>query len=259
MSATASVQTINLVREPINDDYEWIQYNNELRVIRSVHDDMYQIQSIIEACHSTKQARHWFNNASTKELLRSFDRHHASGRILPVTKPYDYRNNMSNGLRGYYIHRLLVNSVAMWASPTYSVKVLLMLDEIATQERHEMQQVINEQQPRMVPTGTERDYTYLIWIEDHPHDNNMSILHLVRCNNKNAKRVANQHKGQIWFCLPNLPIVMTVNHQIKALLRNEFTNPLECYTYYNNVYIYKSLLQQARNVICNYFVEYGHM
>ena len=33
---------------------------------------MYQMQSIISACDSNKQARHWFDNDSTKELLREF-------------------------------------------------------------------------------------------------------------------------------------------------------------------------------------------
>ena len=31
--------------------------------------------------------------------------------------PYENREKLPNGLRGYYVHRLLVNAVAMWASP----------------------------------------------------------------------------------------------------------------------------------------------
>ena len=29
--------------------------------------------------------------------------------------PYENRKNLAPGLKGYYVHRLLVNAVAMWA------------------------------------------------------------------------------------------------------------------------------------------------
>ena len=31
--------------------------------------------------------------------------------------PYENRKNLAPGLKGYYVHRLLVNAVAMWTSP----------------------------------------------------------------------------------------------------------------------------------------------
>ncbi|KAI5522643.1 KilA, N-terminal/APSES-type HTH, DNA-binding family [Trichomonas vaginalis G3] len=113
---------------------------------------MYQMQSILNALRSTKQARHWFENQQTKELLSeiSLDRffsvlpktHENSEEqrvgkktVLPKThenseeqrvgkkpqspKLYENRKNLPNGLRGYYVHRLLVNAVAMWASPLH--------------------------------------------------------------------------------------------------------------------------------------------
>ena len=62
--------------ETINDDYEWIQYNDKLRIIHSIKDDMYQMQSILTACNSKKLPKHWFENQSTKELLE-----HISGSV----------------------------------------------------------------------------------------------------------------------------------------------------------------------------------
>ncbi|EAX85124.1 hypothetical protein TVAG_188460 [Trichomonas vaginalis G3] len=34
-------------------------------------------------------------------------------------KTHENRENLPNGLRGWYVHRLLVNAVAMWASPLH--------------------------------------------------------------------------------------------------------------------------------------------
>ena len=50
--------TTAIVHEAINEEYEYIQYNKQLRLIRSVKDDMYQMQSIMNALRSTKQAYH---------------------------------------------------------------------------------------------------------------------------------------------------------------------------------------------------------
>lgn len=33
--------------EEINEDFEWLQYNDQLKLIRSKKDNMYQVQSIL--------------------------------------------------------------------------------------------------------------------------------------------------------------------------------------------------------------------
>ncbi|KAI5544776.1 KilA, N-terminal/APSES-type HTH, DNA-binding family, partial [Trichomonas vaginalis G3] len=71
MSTSENTTTV-IVHEAINEEYEYIQYNKQLRLIRSVKDDMYQMQSIMNALRSTKQAYHWFENQQTKELLEEF-------------------------------------------------------------------------------------------------------------------------------------------------------------------------------------------
>ena len=78
MNSTGTNTSMLAVVESINDDYEYIQYNEKLRLIHSIKDDMYQAQSILAACNSKKQLRHWFDNKSTQEFLES-----ATGRILP--------------------------------------------------------------------------------------------------------------------------------------------------------------------------------
>ena len=40
---TNAATNTNATTEPINDDYEYIQYNERLRIIHSKQDDMYQI------------------------------------------------------------------------------------------------------------------------------------------------------------------------------------------------------------------------
>ena len=113
---------MNTIVTPINAEYEFIQYNEQLRIIHCITDDTYQMQSIINSCHSNKLCADWFRNQSTKELLNEME-----GMGIPIPSK---RMNLSPGLQGYYVHRLLVNSVAMWASPRYSIYIFKLLDDL---------------------------------------------------------------------------------------------------------------------------------
>lgn len=68
-TTTSKATNTNATTEAINDDYEYIQFNQSLRIIHSNKDDMYQMQSIITAYKSNKEPRKWFENQSSKEIL----------------------------------------------------------------------------------------------------------------------------------------------------------------------------------------------
>ncbi|KAK8841326.1 hypothetical protein M9Y10_027529 [Tritrichomonas musculus] len=244
MSAINTNTDTKLIYEPINDDYEWIQYNKELRVIHSIKDDMYQMQSIIDALDSNKQAYHYFENQSTKDVLDEFELQKSFLEIPREAKPYENRKNLPNGLRGYYVHRYLVNDVAIWVSRIYHLKILKLLDDIASRERNELTKtiaakddiiaeqshniavkddVIESQRPRMVPSNKENSYKYLIWKEPSINPDYV-VLHLVR-RHKNNFRQVNKHfnnKDENWFYRENLPIAMTPNEDIKSLVKKIF-------------------------------------
>ncbi|EAX70309.1 hypothetical protein TVAG_561420 [Trichomonas vaginalis G3] len=191
MSTTENTTTV-IVHEAINEEYEYIQFNKQLRLIRSVKDDMYQMQSILTACFApdTKLPKDWFRNQSTQELLSEAQR---VGKKPQSPKLYENREKLPNGLRGYYVHRLLVNAVAMWASPRYAWNIYRLLDEIHRQEREELEnkleakdKSIQKRIPRSVPKGKEKNYKYMIYTEEmeNEEDKDMVMLHLVRRNNK---------------------------------------------------------------------------
>ncbi|EAX81545.1 hypothetical protein TVAG_577640 [Trichomonas vaginalis G3] len=235
MSTTENTTTA-IVHEAINEEYEYIQYNKQLRLIRSVKDDMYQMQSILTACFApdTKHADDWFKNQSTQELLSEI----SLDRLFSVLhKTHENRKNLPINLRGYYVHRLLVNAVAMWASPRYAWHVYKLLDEIHRQEREEMEKKlqakdevieakdksIQKRIPRSVPKGKEKNYKYMIYTEEmeKEEDRDMVMLHLVRRNNKSFYDLAKIYKSdRNWFYRENLPISMTPNEQIKEIVKS---------------------------------------
>ncbi|EAX84013.1 hypothetical protein TVAG_290310 [Trichomonas vaginalis G3] len=246
--STLENTTTAIVHEAINEEYEYIQYNKQLRLIRSVKDDMYQMQSILTACYApdTKLPKDWFRNQSTIELLNEAQRdilfsenseEQRVGKKPQSPKLYENREKLPNGLRGYYVHRLLVNAVAMWASPRYAWYVCKLLDEIHRQEREEMEKKlqakdevieskdksIQKRIPRSVPKGKEKSYKYMIYAEEmeNEEDKDMVMLHLVRRNNKSFYDLAKIYKSdRNWFYRENLPISMTPNEQIKEIVKN---------------------------------------
>ncbi|EAX69465.1 hypothetical protein TVAG_345730 [Trichomonas vaginalis G3] len=245
---TSENTTTVIVHEAINEEYEYIQYNKQLRLIRSVKDDMYQMQSILTACYApdTKLPKDWFRNQSTIELLNEAQRdilfsenseEQRVGGKPQSPKLYENREKLPNGLRGYYVHRLLVNVVAMWASPRYAWYVCKLLDEIHRQEREQMEKKlqakdevieskdksIQKRIPRSVPKGKEKSYKYMIYAEEmeNEEDRDMVMLHLVRRNNKSFYDLAKIYKSdRNWFYRENLPISMTPNEQIKEIVKN---------------------------------------
>ncbi|KAI5550419.1 KilA, N-terminal/APSES-type HTH, DNA-binding family [Trichomonas vaginalis G3] len=246
--STLENTTTAIVHEVINEEYEYIQYNKQLRLIRSVKDDMYQMQSILTACFApdTKLPKDWFRNQSTIELLSEAQRDvlfsenseaQRVGKKPQSPKLYENREKLPNGLRGYYVHRLLVNAVAMWASPRYAWNIYKLLDELHRQERGEMEKKlqakdevieskdksIQKRIPRSVPKGKEKSYKYMIYAEEleNEEDKDMVMLHLVRRNNKSFYDLAKIYKSdRNWFYRENLPISMTPNEQIKEIVKN---------------------------------------
>ena len=94
-----------VIRQPINNEYEYIQYNEKLRLIHSISDDMYQMQSIINACNSKKQAYRWRQLNETNEIIKEL----ASQQKCCDEDLIQDRANLSNVLRGTYIHTYTIS------------------------------------------------------------------------------------------------------------------------------------------------------
>lgn len=116
---------------PIKDTdgrFEWYQYNEDLWIIHSVEDDMFHAGSILRALGSKKLPEDWVKNKQTIELLSRF----SGMEDFSATQLINEKETTFNHVRyikGTYIHRLLVNHFAIWASPAYAYKLARILDD----------------------------------------------------------------------------------------------------------------------------------
>ena len=252
-NTTNAATNTNATTQPINNDYEYIQYNEHLRIVHSIKDDMYQVQSIITACHSKKRVNDWFESKTTKEIIDEMGKS-STAEISALVKIYEKRDELPNGLRGFYINRLLVNNVAMWASPRYSIYIMKLLDSHFERERQDLIEEIQQKKPRLVPSNKEHNYKYLIWKETNDAEN--TILHLVRRNKRTFRAVStHNNENERFIFKDNLPIAMSPNEDIKELVKNNF--PRNDYTINGcNIIIKNERLEQLHTLIDEYFNQF---
>ena len=251
MENTTTNTSMIAIVEKINDEYEYIQYNEKLRLIHSIKDDMYQMQSIIKACGSNKQVYRWRQLKETDEMIDEI----ALQQICCGDDLIQERLNLQNELRGTYIHKLLVNDVACWANRKYAIYIAQLLDSIFKQQRDELMNKVEEQKPRMVPKGKENNYKYMIWKEDIDK-NDYIRLHLVRRNTKSMYELTKIKKSDAcWLYKSDLPIVMTPNEDIKNIIKKNF-NGEEAIVKGCNIDIKTELLDKLKGLIMNYFDTY---
>ncbi|KAI5503183.1 hypothetical protein TVAGG3_0897530 [Trichomonas vaginalis G3] len=144
-----------------------------------------------------------------------------------------------------------------------------MLDELYKAERGELEKKlqakdevieskdksIQKRIPRSVPKGKEKSYKYMIYTEEleKEEDKDMVMLHLVRRNNKSFYDLAKIYKSdRNWFYRENLPISMTLNEQIKEIVKNTLPQ-----THYNikgcTILTFKEDLTLLKEKITEYF------
>ena len=161
----------------------------------------------------------WFRNQSTQEIL---DEMGSTGNPA-YQKTHENRVNISNELKGIYVHRLLVNHIAMWASPKYAIYIAKLLDSIFEEERTRQQKQIDDLKPRAVPDDNKTDYRYLIYKEDIGKEDFVR-LHLIRRHKSTWRKVVNHYtnENERFYFKDNLPIIMTPNLNIKKIIKSSF-------------------------------------
>ena len=120
---TLNMKTI----KPITENLEYYEYNDELKLVHLIKEDMFQCKSILNSLNSNKQTNEWLRNENTKRLINGFKRIREFSDTDKLIKKIP--KTIGSTTDGYYIHRLLVNHFAMWINVEYAYKISLILDD----------------------------------------------------------------------------------------------------------------------------------
>lgn len=73
---------------PISENLEYYEYNDELKLIHLIKEDMFQYKSILDSLKSNKQTSDWLRNENTKRLINGFNRIREFSDTCELVKKY---------------------------------------------------------------------------------------------------------------------------------------------------------------------------
>ena len=127
------------IYEPITEKYEWIQYNSDLRLIHHIESDMYQLESLLDCLPINLNPDDVLSDPEIQELIETVNDYN---EVIPSVvafqdleemddaafeKFYQENEELVEELSGTYIHKYLINGIAMKYWPEYYFKCLLYL------------------------------------------------------------------------------------------------------------------------------------
>ena len=122
--------------EPINEDYEWVQYNSDLRLIHHIDSDMYQLESLLDCIPIDYNVDDVLSDPEIQELIETVNDYN---EVIPSVVTYQDLEDLNEDelqirceedeelfdeLNGTYINKYLVNGIAMRLWPAYYFKCI---------------------------------------------------------------------------------------------------------------------------------------
>jgi hypothetical protein len=181
-------------------EFESIQYNNDLKLVRNIRTDMFQCQSIMKCLgYNEKKYKYvdqYFNLKGTKDLIEEMGASLKLGRLEIVVELDD---NTENEYKGTYIHRFLISHFSSWYCPRYCFKIQLILDAVLKEQMKQKDEEIitlnkkNDLQDKLIfensiRTDINRKKVRIVKIKDEESLIPDKFLYYVSSNNKKVYR-----------------------------------------------------------------------
>lgn len=124
------------IYQPINEDYEYVQYNSELLLIHHLESDLYQLESLLDNFPIDLTADDVLSDPEIQDVIEKVN-DLSETELLPSVvafqdleqlndedfEEYRYQNeDLFERLNGIYVHKFLINIIAMKYSTDYLIK-----------------------------------------------------------------------------------------------------------------------------------------
>ena len=106
---------------PLNKNFEYVQFNPDLLLIRCKTDGLYQAKSIPEALQSDYKTRYWFKEKRNQEKLKQFMK---TNNIKNESIIHDVKMNVPEPLQGHYINEQFIYPIAFDCDQIYKAEFL---------------------------------------------------------------------------------------------------------------------------------------
>lgn len=175
--------------------------NDEIYIIHSIDDDMYQLSSILSSCKSKLNDNDWMNHPDTIELRKSTEMSllHTKGNNIQLIK---YKSDCSPQFKGIYVHKALVGPISFSISTLYASYINQLLDcieKIKFERQFEnLKNYVQSLEPKTVPEQLVGTHFYMLVFEERPEKLNIRnhplLPGFVRLQKKNGEM--NKHENR---------------------------------------------------------------
>lgn len=126
-----SYLVLEIKPHPEDNDFEFVQFNEQLRLVRCKKDGMYLAQSIRRALNSTYNLRSWFTLPDNKEMLNAMLEYGNYGSMDAI---HHVKEKLPRSLRGKYVTEDLVYPLAQACDKKYCIHIQRLLKEAHNNE-----------------------------------------------------------------------------------------------------------------------------
>lgn len=175
-------QNIDYIGEYKGETYVKLQYNNDLTLTHNITRDTFRANDILKCLGSTKDLHNWLRLNATQEILEDIINDPPKDQTvkIPFGKNdlvYTMKGGDQRSLSGTYIHKILIYSIAQWASPVYSRKILNFLDKyFDNQRKKEYYKEFEEQHKELIIENNELKNTQEAKIKELQETNDKLII-----------------------------------------------------------------------------------
>lgn len=175
-------QNIDYIGEYKGETYVKLQYNNDLTLTHNITRDTFRANDILKCLGSTKDLHNWLRLNTTQEILEDIINDPPKDQTvkIPFGKNdlvYTMKGGDQRSLSGTYIHKILIYSIAQWASPVYSRKILNFLDKyFDNQRKKEYYKEFEEQHKELIIENNELKNTQEAKIKELQETNDKLII-----------------------------------------------------------------------------------
>ncbi|KAA6375480.1 MAG: hypothetical protein EZS28_028993 [Streblomastix strix] len=225
------VETATVIQK--NEQFVNASYNGMTILVRQ--SDGYINVSQIYYQYS-KQFRSLIKQDRWKDYIKAEIDEGQPDKNLSGPLMYSIDKGYANDFKGYYVHPILINYIAIWISPKYAVtvrKIMVSINENSQQthttfeantsrlieqlqrENTDYSNTIQQMVPRLVPQDKQYDYIYSVELINEDIDGRYQKVHRLHKNSINKYPLIEQRST---IYINNLPIAVTINHAIKDML-----------------------------------------
>lgn len=131
----SSVFKVEIIGDhPLNKNFEYVQFNPDLKLIRCKTDGLYQAKSIADCLNPSYKTRNWFKEKENQKYIQHILQ---QSKIKDESIIHHVKYNVPEELKGHYINEIFIYLIAFDCNEEYKKLFMNALNEYRKQNKND--------------------------------------------------------------------------------------------------------------------------